>query len=551
MDFLLNVHELGSLDPDSGEYIPVRMSLDESQTINVKEVLSNNEIIVETKTSSDDRDSTMNEKDTRSQVESEGTSSRMSVEQIFAIGVQNIQSNVETEEESEQRINQSRLSKVSYWNLLKIVIILGYSALFLSPQLLIPRNNPIYYPDTWYRNIFLIVQFAASAGVVRSLLELFVFTKEKSMINIGVFMKLWLSVVAPMFSLIYILNYIWTFVMELQPPIPFGGLMVNLCVWIIYNCSIWCRIVFPSELRNKDEFRRQMNSYMIYDLWWFFMNLQRDVLSFAFTAIPAELQFIFAVLIPMVKEMNKRLLLKLVLKIVGKEDTMANAFLSVRLNIHYALFVAIRMNGAEVQTVISVIFVDFFMQLWMTRQIIQMDKKVTPDINEINSVRKRKQKGIMKLLLAELVEGLVPLAYAIGFAMAFYGPNGSLTGNVLSNIWAYKKVNDFGRLITIQLILFVVDCLSVLFNTFLLYKFVNMNFMKEFCKAIKDYWIFLTIQLGNTITYYFAFNDISSGTDMTTKFSWITTEGRLRFIYNSTDLNEEEKVLLLFNNTFT
>ena len=148
MDFLLNVHELGSLDPDSGEYIPVRMSLDESQTINVKEVLSNNEIIVETKTSSDDRDSTMNEKDTRSQVESEGTSSRMSVEQIFAIGVQNIQSNVETEEESEQRINQSRLSKVSYWNLLKIVIILGYSALFLSPQLLIPRNNPIYYPDT-------------------------------------------------------------------------------------------------------------------------------------------------------------------------------------------------------------------------------------------------------------------------------------------------------------------------------------------------------------------------------------------------------------------
>lgn len=75
--------------------------------------------------------------------------------------------------------------------------------------------------------------------------------------------------------------------------------------------------------------------------------------------------------------------------------------------------------------------------------------------------------------------------------------------------------------------------------------------MREFCNAIKEYWIFLAIQLGNTITYYFAFNDISMGTDMTVKFNWITPEGRLRFIWNSTDLNDEEKAILLLNNTFT
>ena len=67
---------------------------------------------------------------------------------------------------------------------------------------------------------------------------------------------------------------------------------------------------------------------------------------------------------------------------------------------------------------------------------------------------------------------------------------------------------------------------------------------------MKKYWLFLTIQLGNTITFYFGFNDISLGIDMTRKFSWITTDGRLRFIYNATDLNDDEKAVLLANNSY-
>ena len=99
-------------------------------------------------------------------------------EQIFTIDQQNIQSTVDIEEKSDQRIKQSIPSKVSYWSLLKIMLILGYSAAFLSSQFLIPRYNPIYYPDYWYGNMFFIV--SNSAGHMRRMLELFVFTKQKS-----------------------------------------------------------------------------------------------------------------------------------------------------------------------------------------------------------------------------------------------------------------------------------------------------------------------------------------------------------------------------------
>ena len=55
--------------------------------------------------------------------------------------------------------------------------------------------------------------------------------------------------------------------------------------------------------------------------------------------------------------------------------------------------------------------------------------------------------------------------------------------------------------------------------------------------------------LANSITIYFAFNDINTAIDMTMEFEWISTEGRLRLIFNATDLGDWEKMDLLNNTT--
>ena len=41
----------------------------------------------------------------------------------------------------------------------------------------------------------------------------------------------------------------------------------------------------------------------------------------------------------------------------------------------------------------------------------------------MHNTKKDKNKAINKLVLVETVEGLVPLVYALGLIMAFYGPN--------------------------------------------------------------------------------------------------------------------------------
>ena len=122
--------------------------------------------------------------------------------------------------------------------------------------------------------------------------------------------------------------------MEFEHPMPLVGMICFFVTWPVYMCCIWFMVAFPSKLRMNIKFKETIRTYVIYELWWFVVNIQRDVLSFAFKKIPPEIQFIFAVLIPSVKEANKRILMKLVTKMAGKDDDRANVLLGIRLNIH-------------------------------------------------------------------------------------------------------------------------------------------------------------------------------------------------------------------------
>ena len=208
------------------------------------------------------------------------------------------------------------------------------------------------------------------------------------------------------------------------------------------------------------------------------------------------------------------------------------------------------MNGAEDLTIASVVFVDFLLQSKMTHKIIELNRQVLTYVEDRDDINKIKEKEVLKLLMAEMTEGLVPICYAIAFAMAYYGPNATLKGNVRSDIWQYEKVEDVARLFFIQGLLFGIDLLCVILNTLIVSKFGSVDLIKQFCKLIRKYWIVVVIQMTDLLLY-FGLNDINMGLDMTLKFDWITLEGRMKFIYNATDLNDENKAILLSNISFS
>ena len=146
----------------------------------------------------------------------------MSLNRISTINVHEAQPNVE--EESRKRGNRALGSNASYWNLLHIFTILAFSALVLSPQLLIPRHNSIYYPNYWHEIIIVIV-VATFCLSMRTLMEFIVFTKEKSLLKIGVLLKIAACFIIPMLFVVYSLDIFWTLIMGFEHPMPLQGML--------------------------------------------------------------------------------------------------------------------------------------------------------------------------------------------------------------------------------------------------------------------------------------------------------------------------------------
>ena len=81
---------------------------------------------------------------------------------------------------------------------------------------------------------------------------------------------------------------------------------------------------------------------------------------------------------------------------------------------------------------------------------------------------------ITMLIIAELIEGLTPIIYGVGMAMAYYGPNYHLFSNVGNDYWSTQMKSIRPLFVTMSM-LFGIDTLSVLVNSFCLWKALNVN----------------------------------------------------------------------------
>ena len=152
---------------------------------------------------------------------------------------------------------------------------------------------------------------------------------------------------------------------------------------------------------------------------------------------------------------------------------------------------------------------------------------------------------VTELALAELTEGMTPIVYAIGISMAFFGSNSNIIGDVKATYWGYKPIDDIGYLFGMMTLLFGVDVLSTLINSFTLSALTKVNLFYELYRITKRYWHFIAIKFSLQMFIMLAQKDINMGMDKTGEYNWISTDGRIKLINGSTDLSYEEKFLLL------
>lgn len=246
------------------------------------------------------------------------------------------------------------------------------------------------------------------------------------------------------------------------------------------------------------------------------------------------------------REVDKRIRAKLVKKMMGSPDEAAAALLTITVNAYYAFFIAIRLVGAELATIYCVVGIDFALHLRITYLTIKENKKDAAEI--IENTNKKKVVNTTKLVLAELIEGLTPMIYGICMALAYYGPNSNLFANVGSSFWG-REIEDISQLFYTMFLLFSIDTISVVVNSLWLWKAMRVNMLQEFYRVLKAYWLFMSIKLGYCMCSVFATTDVNFGLDGSGQFKWIYHEGWQNLIWNSNELTNEEKLMLLANTT--
>ena len=145
-----------------------------------------------------------------------------------------------------------------------------------------------------------------------------------------------------------------------------------------------------------------------------------------------------------------------------------------------------------------------------------------------------RKNAILRLVLAELCEGIVPLAYIICFSMAFYGPNAKLIGNVKNGCWQFEVVDDVNLTFIFMLILFAIDLVCFSLNASIVWFYCSLNIFNEICYVVQKYWYIMALKLTFIIQFNFFMNDVNLGLDTSFQFSWVNDNQNCSLHSNST-----------------
>lgn len=272
--------------------------------------------------------------------------------------------------------------------------------------------------------------------------------------------------------------------------------------------------------------------YMVYFMISLYTVVQNEVISYCFENFPSDLQFLVIFMIKACRELEFFTKSKLMEKMIGDQKEQEITLLTITLNGHYGLFIAIRLTGANLTTICCILAIDFFFHLKATYEVIKEHRKVV--IEETEHANSRKSIYTTQLVVSELMEGFIPITYGVCMVMAYYGPNATMLTNIGSTYWG-EKIADIDHVLVPMAGLLLFDTISVVVTSFVLWKVANLKMLQEFRNSLDKYWLFFLIKLGKSMSKHFALTDINFGMDITGNFDWITPEGRLSLIYNSTE----------------
>ena len=441
----------------------------------------------------------------------------MASEKIFSITGKEIRKQKASQKKDDKIAEKSLISSIRYWNGFHVFSVLSGCGLAMSTLTLIPRHNSILHQEYWFE-IILPIGFLRLIWAAAKVLDLNVLIENDKLRSIVLFLKIFFTSFVTQVTLYCSSYFFWTRILGHNHPMPLVGIACTLPTSIIQILST--PFLINSKLLEEEDFKRKMKFFVLHDICWFMTIFMRIFLSRIFDLLEdTNAQCIIALLILIMKKFMTCVLTKVVHRMIGNENEGAKVLVAVSINVCFGFWAATKLAGARNATLFCMVVLDILMQANMTHQIVKIHKKLSVQENEKSKLERRT--AILRLVVAELCEGLVPLAYALGFAMAYYGPNSKLIGNVGNEEWHYKAVDDVSYTFLLMSGLFVIDLICLSLNSITIWITSNVNILQEFCNVLQKYWFVFGLKLAYQMYVPFLSNDVNNGSDRTYKFSWL------------------------------
>ena len=201
---------------------------------------------------------------------------------------------------------------------------------------------------------------------------------------------------------------------------------------------------------------------------------------------------------------------------------------------YHALFLSVQVGGLASDNFLYVILaIEHSLNLYL---LISIWKKKQ---NTSEESRKEIAMDAQLLVLAEILEIVIPLAYLACYVLAYYGPNADILGNVKNDYWQFQKVDDIMIPINNLLFLVIVDTISFIVVLIFLFLTCKINLLQVFVYMMNEYGMTFTAHIAYFLEMHFCAVTIACANDITLAFDWVFDQGKwqnITGIYNQSEI---------------
>ena len=357
---------------------------------------------------------------------------------------------------------------------------------------LIPWHDAMESQKYWYEQalkfVFCLTPFLAAHAVIKSSLCINV----KFIKNVRNILTTWLVFGSLWFICQILLYWVWARILEYNYPVPLNCYIVGMVLKIAMFVRIW--YMFPIRMRSHFKFQKRLMSLILATIINQCMMLEYAVITKLFLKFSGKQQWVIALILPLIREFNIRIPLFWISKSTAGDKRCAELAHIQGVSSAHSFFLTYTVGSiATMQTAIVILGTDFLMNSFKCFKLIHLRQKNSSDTEtQINLLQ--------DLVISEMIEFVVPLAYLTSFIGAYFGPNSIVIGNIGSSLWQYSAVENVGHVVQYVTAFFVIDLTSLILSSFLLWKFSKIDLHRAYIAIQEEFGLAFIVQMTAILT---------------------------------------------------